>query len=72
MLWRSNNSSNSKGKSEFNYKETLKSEEVKEFLKKAEWIAKQSNRIFRANNGGGMPCPHDICTHSSIFDFLSI
>jgi len=70
MLCRSNNSSKSKVKAEFNYKETLKPEEVKKFLKSAELITKQSSQIYRANHGGGMPCPHDICTNSSILDIL--
>jgi hypothetical protein len=40
------------------------------YLQSLEEITSRSKQIYRANHGGGMPCPEQICSSYTIFDNL--
>lgn len=51
---------------------TLQPEDAKGYIRTVEDITKLANQIYRANHGGGMPCPDNICRSSLLSSFLDV
>lgn len=58
---------------EFTYVSTLSADKAEKYFKSVDSVTKEANQIYRANHGGGMPCPDNICTRSfSVLDIFDI
>jgi hypothetical protein len=49
---------------------TLKPNEVGKFIESIELVSKESQQIYRANHGGGMPCPDSVYSTPGLLDLF--
>lgn len=58
-----------KGRLSFDFEESIRDESsLNDYIEVLNIITKQSAQIFRANHGGGMPCPDNICSTHRLLD----
>lgn len=52
------------------YKKTLNDDEMIAYIDSVKETVKEGAQLYRANHGGGMPCPDNVCATGKLFDDL--